>query len=255
MPSKEDKILLGSKTAKGWFQNEEDVIVLFNDWKNSPLSQMWLIKMWYLLEEIEYVNAVKVKWHFKADIQVQIQITIKLKEQIDCQNLSIKLVSNPQWFNQIDKRWVDTYAELWNMNDDIKSLLKYFSGELSPNIHNPRDSRRMFVDEFTEIEQRKLLWFFEDNKLLVITDILKWRWKFSAEWMLVILKDWISSDLRWALEPMNYVMNLFDGEVAISPQGSIKIWRITIQRKGWDGWRKTANMLQFKINPAILLLK
>lgn len=254
MPSIEDKILLGSKTAKGWFQNEEDVIDYFNNWKTSPLSQMWLIKMWYSLQEIEFVNAVKVKWHYKADIQVQIQITIKLKEQIDCQNLSIKLVSNPQWFNQIDKRWVDNYAELWNMDEEIVLLLKHFAGELPPKRENTRDSRRMFIDEFSELEQKKLLWFFTENKLLVITDILKWRWKFSAEWMLVILKDWISSELQWALEPMNYVMNVFDGEVQISPQWSIKIWKITIQRKGGDGWRKTANMLQFKINPAILLI-
>lgn len=35
----------------------------------------------------------------------------------------------------------------------------------------------------------------------------------------------------------------------MTPRGSLKIGRITVQRKGGDNGRKTANMLQFKINP------
>lgn len=38
---------------------------------------------------------------------MQVQVTIKLKEAIDAQNLQVKLVSNTKGFNQIDKRWVD----------------------------------------------------------------------------------------------------------------------------------------------------
>ncbi|WP_078214738.1 hypothetical protein [Bacillus mycoides] len=37
--------------------------------------------------------------------------------------------------------------------------------------------------------------------------------------------------------------------------GSLRIGRITIQRKGGDAGRETARMLQFKINPALLLGK
>ena len=39
----------------------------------------------------------------------------------------------------------------------------------------------------------------------------------------------------------------------ITKQGNLKIGRITMQRKGGDGGRETAKMLQFKINPALLL--
>lgn len=42
------------------------------------------------------------------------------------------------------------------------------------------------------------------------------------------------------------------GEVEISPRGSIKLGRVTIQRKGGDNGRETANMLQFKIDPTEL---
>lgn len=58
---------------------------------------------------------------------------------------------------------------------------------------------------------------------------------------------------RWILKPMNYCLNFFgNGKVFISPKGTFKIGKITMQRKGGDGGRPTANMLQFKINPAEL---
>jgi hypothetical protein len=48
-------------------------------------------------------------------------------------------------------------------------------------------------------------------------------------------------------------MNIFGkGDVKISPQGSLYIGRITMQRKGGDGSRETAQMLQFKIKPCDL---
>jgi len=90
----------GSKTAKDGFKNEDFVIQCFNDWKNNELAQEWLKEMNYNLNDIEYVQAAKVKGSFKADVQVEIRIIIKLKSLIDVQNLQVKLVSNPQGFNQ-----------------------------------------------------------------------------------------------------------------------------------------------------------
>ena len=52
--------------------------------------------------------------------------------QFDAQNIQIKLVSNPKGFNQIDKRWVDQYVEMWNIPKDVADLLKYFTGEYKP---------------------------------------------------------------------------------------------------------------------------
>ena len=71
--------------------------------------------------------------------------------------------------------------------------------------------------------------------------------------MLVIQKV---GDVRWVLKPMNYVLNHYGaGEVSITPRGSLKLGRVTVQRKGGDGGRKTANMLQFKVNPTELFDK
>lgn len=99
-----DKIALGSKTAKDGFRNEYFVIDIFNNWKKEILAQEWLEAMGYKIEEIENVNAQKIRGLYKADVQVIISIQIKLQKLQDIQNLQVKLVSNPQGFNQIDKR-------------------------------------------------------------------------------------------------------------------------------------------------------
>ena len=57
---------------------------------------------------------------------------IKLKDEIDAQNISIKLVSNKKGFNQIDKRRLLHYAKLWKIQEDVLVLLKYFCGEIKP---------------------------------------------------------------------------------------------------------------------------
>ena len=52
---------------------------------------------------------------------------------------------------------------------------------------------------------------------------------------------------------MNKSIDYFEnGEIIIISRSNIKIERITMQRKGGDGGKKSANMLQFKINPAEL---
>ena len=237
-----------SQTAKDGFRNEDDIVEKFNDWKKSQDAQAWLILMKYKLPEIEYVEAVKIAG-FKTDVQVQ--VTIKLKKAIDVENLQVKLVSNPKGFNQIDKRWVDKYTEMWDIPKNIISILKRYTGEEIPTIKKPKDKRRMFANEFTDVEQKTILKWLNKNQSLIVSDILKGRGKFAAEWFLVAQK--VAKNARWILKPMNYCMNYFgNGEIEITIRGNFKIGRITMQRKGGDGGRDTAKMLQFKINPSEL---
>lgn len=249
-----DKIELGSKTAKKGFKNEDFVVATFNNWERDTLAQEWLRAMNYQLSEIKEVKAQKIKGSYKADVQVVILIQIKLKNLQDVQNIQVKLVSNPQGFNQIDKRWIKSYKALWNIPDNICNILQRFSGEIPPNIDNPRDSRRMFLDEFLQAEQASVVEFFEKNKILILNDILKGRGQFASEWFLVILKQELK-DLQWILKPINEVINFYSGEVRITEKGSLKIGKITIQRKGGDGGRESAKMLQFKLNPCELFSK
>lgn len=246
--NKKELIKWGSEIAKGGFKNEDDVVRKFNDWKNDEDAQKWLAIMGYPINEIEKVEAMKLHG-YKTDVQVQ--ITVYLKKAIAAENLSIKLVSNPQGFNQIDKRWVDKYVEMWEIPADITKILKTFTGEIAPTKLGLKDKRRTFLNEMSENDQQKIIDYFTKNKILVVSDILKGSGKFSAGWMLVALVT--NGESSWILKSINHAMNVFaDGPVRITNQGSLKIGKITMQRKGGDAGRDSAKMLQFKINPVEL---
>ena len=204
--------IIGSQTAKQGFQNEAYILEKFNNWQKDKTVQKWLSIMGYVVDKIENIQAIKLPNKYKADISVSLKIYTK--QSISTENLSIKLVSNPKGYNQIDKR-------------------------------------RMFFNEMTKKDQHKVLSFFFKNKEMIISDLLRGRGKFSADWMLVILK--IQNKEKWTLKSIYEAIRLFaKGEIMITSRGSLKIGNITVQRKGGDGGRDTAKMLQFKINPVEL---
>ena len=240
-----NKEILGSQTAKNGFANEKEIAKKFNNWKYDEESQKWLVIMGYDLKKIENVNAIvlkNIKPKPKSDVNVQIKI--ELKDALNIENISVKLVSNNQGFNQIDKRKIDKYVEMWNIPEDTVKLLKLFTGETIPELDNIRDKRRMFLDEFSEQNRNKILNFFEENKTLIVNDILRGRVKFSVEWVLVAQK--IDTNAKWVLKNINEVIHHYSGKVRMSPKGSILIGSITVQRKGGT---PDPTSLQFKINP------
>jgi len=209
--------------------------------------------MGYNLKKIEKVKAIIITGSHKTDVQVQ--ITIYFKEAIVVENLSIKLVSNPQGFNQVDKRWVNKYVVMWNIPENITKALNLFTGETKPRRENLRDSRRVFLDEMDAKIQKLIVDFFDKNKILIVSDILKGSDEFPVNWMMVILKK-KSEKPEWVLRHINQVLNIFgSGDVRITDRGSLKIGKITMQRKGGDASRETSKMLQFKINPMELFVK
>jgi hypothetical protein len=236
----------GSQTAKNGFANEHDIVKKFNSWKKDIEAQKWLQIMNYHLDEIECVKAVKVKKNYKADVNVQVQI--KLKSAIDVENIQVKLVSNSTGFNQIDKRWLKDYDKLWDIPDDVYASLQYFTGELPPYKRQTMNDRRMWFCEMSDNEIETIIKWISGNKILIVSDILRGRGEFSAEWVLVAQKT--KTNARWVLKNINEVMQHYSqGDVCLSPQGSMNIGRVLMQRKGGDGGRETANMLQFKIEP------
>lgn len=270
---------VGSATAKGGFANEKAICNKFNNWKDDTEAQIWLKIMGYNLEEIDSVSAVQIptkmsKSHVeelglketyeelmkfkKADVQLTIIISLCKIKKIE--NLSLKKANSDADYNQIDKRWVDTYREIWGFDNDVALGLKLFTGEINPsnypeivNSRNLRDTRRMFLDELPDGIRTKILKFFKENKILIVSDILKGRGGLSANWMLVTKYDKESDTTTWILKDINTVMNFFgSGDVTVSPKGSLYVGRITMQRKGGDAGRPTSNMLQFKIKPCEL---
>tara|TARA_B100001250_G_scaffold143720_1_gene123025 strand:- start:110 stop:1444 length:1335 start_codon:yes stop_codon:yes gene_type:complete len=248
LSDREEKIKLGSDTAKGGFNNEKDVVEMFNSWKKNAFAQQWLNKLGYNLKEIEEVKA-RILSGYKTDVQVV--ITNKSGVQKN-ENLQVKLVSNKRGFNQIDKRWINKYKELWNFNSEVEELLKKFTGEIKPSGET-KNQKRMFLTEFSPYSRELLIDWFKQNRRLVVSDILKGRGEYSASWMLVIQN--VEGNYTWILDSMGEILQKMglDGDVKVSPRGSLYIGKITMQRKGGDGGRPSANMLQFKINPIDLL--
>lgn len=273
----------GSKAAKGGFDNEIEVCRKFNNWKNDEVAQDWLTIMGFSLDEIDYLKAVNVPVNIrredlhlynvsenefanmkfkKADVQVQVRIIVSVNGTLRVENMSVKKVSGGDGFNQVDKRTVDSYQEMWGFDDEIALALKVFTGETRPsqrtdiltvseNLLRDEEKRRAFFDEIDRYYVEKILDFFERNKVLVIADVLKGRGGLSADWMLVTSFDSYNDTTTWILRDINTAMNFFgQGEVKLSPQGSLYVGRITMQRKGGT---PDPTKIQFKIKPSQLL--
>ena len=273
-----NKTKLGSKTAKGGFASEKAICKKFNSWKKDKEAQKWLKIMGYDIKKLNSVKAIQVPTrikksdlskfevneeeyeHFvrfkKAD--AQIRIIIKIGNILKIENLSLKKANSDADYNQIDKRTVDDYQKMWKFVDEIAFWLKLFTGELDPKkysrrtgIKKFRNKRRLFLDEMPVVIQKKIIRFFEKNRIIIVSDIIKGRGGLSANWMLVTRLNKENKTTTWTLKDINAVMNFFGSdEIRISPRGSLYIGKITMQRKGGT---PDPTKLQFKIKPCQLL--
>ena len=248
--------MTGSEIAKGGFQNEQEVVDKFNNWRNDTDAQCWLQQMMYNLDEIELVHAEKIgQKGYKSDINVCIKINIRKKHKDTVletvENIQVKLVSNNKGYNQVEKKKVAQYEEIWHMPSEVKELLMLYDGECPPRAGS-RDSKRMFVDEFSEEEKELLCTYFQKHLIMIISDVIRGRGRFAAEWTLVIHK--LENTYNWKLIAVNEAISIYAGDytVKFTEKGNIKLGNITLQRKGGDNGADSANMLQFKANPLIL---
>lgn len=239
------QVKLGSETAKNGFKNEDEIRDKFNNWKADDDAKVWLGAMGYKLTEIEGVTATKPHGE-KADVE----IVVRTKAGERKEGISIKLVSSDNGFNQIDKRWLAHYVKMWKIPADVEAALKLFVGETPPNKPS-KDPKRMFLNELDAAMQKAVIDFFTTNKEMIVSDLFAGDGEHAAGWIMVALKS--SDKPRWVLRTDAYAIKFFsEGKVELTRNGNLKIGRITVQRKGGDGGRESAKMLQFKINPALL---
>jgi hypothetical protein len=235
----------GSRTAKSGFKNETEIAAKFNNFRSDTDAQRWLAAMNYRIGDIVTVVATKPHGE-KSDIEVRVKVGSVDKRE----GISIKLVSSAMGFNQIDKRWLATYAKMWKMPASVQTALKHFLGEVPPSKPG-RNPKRMFLTELDADSQQAIVEFFSNNKMQIVSDLFEGDGVHAASWLLVAYKA--TPNTRWTLRRSTDVVKFFgEGPVVITKQGNLKIGRITMQRKGGDGGRETAKMLQFKINPAEL---
>ena len=261
---------LGSHTAKNGFMNEDEIRDKFNNWKLDEDARAWLAAMNYDIARIESVTAVKPHGE-KADVVVRIRIAKRSDPEYGdipqsrkdaegkqngivekAEGISIKLVSGPNGFNQVDKRWLRQYAKMWNMPADVVAALRLFTGEEKPTGPSRRPER-MFLTELDKAAQSSVVEFFTANKEKIVSDILAGDGPNRAKWLMVALRS--GNNTRWTVRPIEEAIRFYSkGPVELTRAGSLKIGRVTMQRKGGDGGRETANQLQFKINPALLFV-
>ena len=236
----------GSATAKNGFRNENEIAAKFADWQNDADAAEWLKVLGHTAGDVIGVAVSKPNGE-KADLYV----TVKTASGDVRHGISIKLVSNTSGFNQIDKRWLSQYVKKWSMPSDVAELMKLFVGETPPRTGS-RDARRMFLNEFTPEERGRVLDFFTANRDRIVTDLIAGGDGFGkADWFMVALKD--RERPRWKMISTAEAIRFFgEGRVELSSGGNLRIGRITMQRKGGDGGRETAKMLQFKLNPAAI---
>ena len=236
---------LGSRTAKNGFHNEDDIKAKFENWQNDADAKQWLGTMGFKLADVESLSVTK-----PHDEKADIEVAVKTKTGSRREGISIKLVSSPNGFNQIDKRWLSHYAAMWKMPSDVQTAFKLFVGETSPTKRG-RSPDRMFLDELDESSRKAVISFFESHKTDIVRDLFQGSGPHAAGWVLVAYKP--ASNTRWTLRGVDDVIKFYStGPVEITSGGNLKIGRVTMQRKGGDAGRDTAKMLQFKINPALL---
>ena len=235
-----------SEGARGGFKNEAEVIGLLNSF--DPVTFPWLEAMGFDISRITQVIAEKGRHKTKPDVVVR--VLYKSEKVPNEARISVKKQSSTRGFNQVDRGdVVRRYKVLWPMMPEKTVLgLKYFTGLLPP-IGNSRNHARMFLDELPTELLSPVISFFEQNKSLVIKDLLAGREPDQADFFM-------STDSRGlsVVAPMAQVLrSAAEGPVALSPRGSLMIGKILAQRKGGDGGRDTAKNLQFKADPLQLI--
>ncbi|WP_159991902.1 hypothetical protein [Pelistega ratti] len=260
--------LVGSRTAKDGFKTEGIVAEKFKNYLLDEQAIEWLSIMGYDIGRIENIEAIQIPTRLKySDIEkfgscdnfefvqkykkadVQVQLTIKINGVIYRENISIKKANIDSNFNQIDKRSVDTYQKMWKFDEDIAFVLKKFTGEIQPSIYESsqlKNKKRWYLDELPINQVNKLIKFFEKNRVLIFSDILKGRGMLSAEWFLVVKQN-IDGSYNWIFKNINEVINFYSqGEISISKKGGLNLGKLTAQRKGGT---PDPTSLQFKIKP------
>ena len=237
----------GSQTAKGGFRNEDEIRNKFNNWRIDADARAWLAAMNYNVAAIESLVAVKPHGA-KSDVELRIKTT---RGEDAREGISIKLVSSANGFNQIDKRWLRQYAAMWKMPANVIDPLMLFLGE-SPPLRPGRNANRMYLTELEPAQQNAVVDFFTVNKDEIVSDLLAGDGPQAARWFMVAQRS--TAGTRWAIRSSDAAAKFFgEGKVEITRAGNLKIGRITMQRKGGDGGRETAKMLQFKLNPVQLI--
>lgn len=166
--------------------------------------------------------------------------------------ISMKTYKPDVSFGQANRGSLETYVEELGISYGVAETLRAF-------VVKNHDGERTMLNEATASEQDQLLSFFRIYQRQIISHVLRGKAKaeLKADWLLLHeAKDanWTSevgNRKFWHLYPMSKVVDCCCSEApSITKAGNLTLGLgLTLQRKGGDGGAKTANDLQFKLNP------
>jgi hypothetical protein len=238
-----------SGAAKRGLDVEKALIECIN--KRDPQCE-WIVEE--CCESTGYGNfrATKPSNHEKPDVVIYTPEIKNPKKE----GLSLKSYKKNVSFCQANRGKLATFAYDLNIPDDVVETLKLFTVK-GPN------GKRVMLNEAPQQKQQSLLKFFVINQKNIIEHVLKGKLAspIKANWMLfheTIPNDWIKNvgnKKFWRLYSMEVLIKLCCSlQPCFSKQGNLILGiGLTMQRKGGDNGRDTANDLQFKINPVEII--
>ena len=137
-----DKQLIGSQTAKGGFENENDIELKFNNYKNDDEAKIWLKIMGYDWEQITLVSAIQIPPRISKTNALQygatcekIDETIKYKKS-DVQ-IRIDIVKSPHFLIQkynTEIKIIKKYTTIVDDGRETKKIEYYIRNKLLSNL-------------------------------------------------------------------------------------------------------------------------
>jgi hypothetical protein len=169
--------------------------------------------------------------------------------------ISMKTYKPEVSFSQANRGSLETYVEELGISYGVAETLRAFA------IKNHGGERTM-LNEVPPSEQDELLNFFRLYQRQIVSHVLRGKAKavLKADWLMLHETreaDWINKVGNrefWHLYPMAKVIDCCcSEEPSITKAGNLILGLgLTLQRKGGDGGAKTANDLQFKLNPKLI---
>ncbi len=171
------------------------------------------------------------------------------------QGISIKTYKPDVSFGHASRGTVETYTADLGIPNFVAETLRAFAVE-------DGDGNRTMLNKALPTSQQQLLDFFTKYQRQIVSHVLRGKAykELKADWMLFHeAKDdqWVNSigDYNfWYLYPMAKIIDFCCSEPpSLTKAGNLVLGPgLKLQRKGGDGGAKTANDLQFKINPKLI---
>jgi len=239
-----ERKILGSETAKSGFEFEKVVENSLLNFRNNSLGKDLLIETGINLENIIDIEKLPKKNNEKSDVRV----LIKFKNKDVTFNISCKSYGDAS-FNQIDKRPVNKYAEIFNFPDVVIEALKKFTGEINDGVN-----KRKYFDQLLKEERRHILNYFKKISKEIIELVFIGNGSNKINWVVLRKKETPNEKEKINILPVSFCIDWANGEVRESKlhRGHIStfsVGKIKIQRKGGT---PDPNSLQFKFSPGDL---